>query len=73
MGHSKAGQSLTRRMILKRTGRSIIAAGLGNLEELTSHDRAHGMTANVFPTRIAAAVSEEPRHGLHRAIFESVA
>jgi putative spermidine/putrescine transport system substrate-binding protein len=31
MGHSKAGQSLTRRMILKRTGRSIIAAGLGPL------------------------------------------
>ena len=53
--------------------RKIIAAGFGKLEELSSHDGADGMTADVFLTRIAAAVSEEPRHGLRRAIFESVA
>ena len=53
--------------------RKIIAAGLGKLEELSSHDGADGMTTNVFSTRIAASVSEEPRQGLHRAVFESVA
>jgi hypothetical protein len=37
--------------------RKIIAAGLGKLEELSSHDSADGMTADVFSTRIAAAVS----------------
>ena len=53
--------------------RQIIAAGFGKLEELSRHDRADGMTTDVFSTRIAASVSEEPRQGLHRAIFESVA
>src|SRR5271170_7299434 len=31
------------------------------------------MTTNIFSTRIAASVAEEPRQGLHRAVFESVA
>jgi hypothetical protein len=31
------------------------------------------VAADVFSTRIAAAVSEEPGQGLHRAVFESVA
>jgi hypothetical protein len=53
--------------------RKIIAAGFRKLEELSSHDGAHGMTADVFSTRIAASVSEEPRQGLRRAIFESIA
>src|SRR6516164_6592119 len=53
--------------------RKIIAAGFGKLEELRSHDGADGMTPDVFSTRIAASVSEEPRHGLHRTVFESVA
>jgi hypothetical protein len=53
--------------------RKIIAAGFGKLEELSSHDGADGMTAEVFSTRIAAAVSEEPRDGLHRAVFEWIA
>jgi hypothetical protein len=53
--------------------RKIIATGFGKLEELSSHDSADGMTADVFSTRVAAAVSEEPRHGLRRAVFESVA
>ena len=53
--------------------RKVIAAGFGKLEELSSHDRADGMTTDVFSTRIAASVSEEPRQGLHRAVFESVA
>ena len=53
--------------------RKIIAAGFGKLEELSSHDGADGMTTDVFSTRIAAPVSEEPRHGLRRAVFESVA
>jgi len=53
--------------------RKIIAAGFGKLEELSSHDGADGMTTDVFSTRIAASVSEEPRQGLHRAVFESVA
>jgi hypothetical protein len=30
------------------------------------------MTADVFSTGVAAAVSEEPGHGLRRAVFESV-
>ena len=58
---------------LWRRRRKIIAAGLGKLEELSSHDGADGMTTDVFSTRIAASVSEEPRQGLHRAVFESVA
>ena len=45
--------------------RKIIAAGLGKLEERSSHDGADGMTTYVFSTRIAASVSEEPRQGLH--------
>jgi hypothetical protein len=53
--------------------RKIIAAGFGKLEELSSHDGADGMTTDVFSTRIAASVSEEPRQGLRRAVFESVA
>jgi hypothetical protein len=35
--------------------------------------RGHGMAADVLSTRIAAAVSEEPRRGLYRAVFESLA
>jgi hypothetical protein len=53
--------------------RKIIAAGFGKLEELSSHDGADGVTTDVFSARIAASVSEEPRQGLHRAVFESVA
>jgi hypothetical protein len=53
--------------------RKIIAAGFGKLEELSSHNGANGMTADVFSTRIAATVSKEPRNGLHRAVFESLA
>jgi hypothetical protein len=53
--------------------RKVIAAGFGKLEELSGHDGADGMTADVFLTRIAATVSKEPRNGLHRAVFESVA
>src|SRR6516225_4545317 len=53
--------------------RKIVAAGFGKLEKLRSHDGADGVTSDVFSTRIAAAVSEEPCHWLHRAVFESVA
>ena len=34
--------------------REIVAAGFGKLEEVSSHDRADGMTTDVFSTRIAA-------------------
>ena len=53
--------------------RKVIAAGSGKLEELNSHDGADSMAADVFSTRIAAAVSEEPCHGLDRAVCETVA
>ena len=53
--------------------RKIIAPGFGKLEELSSHDGADGMTTDVFSTRMAASVSEEPRQRLHRAVFELVA
>jgi hypothetical protein len=53
--------------------RKIVAAGFRKLEELSSHDGADGVATDVFSTRIAAPVSEEPRQRLHRAIFESVA
>ena len=53
--------------------RKIIAVGFGKLEELSSHDGADGVATGVFSTRIAAAVSKEPRNGLHRAVFESLA
>ena len=49
--------------------RKIIAVGFGKLEELIGHDGADGMTTDVFSTRIAASVSEEPRQGLDRAVF----
>jgi hypothetical protein len=48
---------------LRRRRRKIIAVGFGKLEELSSHDGADGMTADVFSTRIAAAVSKEPVMG----------
>ena len=58
---------------LWRRRRKIIATGFGKVEELSSHDSADGMTADVFSTRLAAAVSEEPCQGLRRAVFKSVA
>jgi hypothetical protein len=40
---------------------------------LVRHDGADGITADVFSTRIATSISKEPRNGLHRAVFESLA
>jgi hypothetical protein len=45
---------------LRHRRRKIIAAEFGKLKELSGHDGADGVAANVFSTRIAAAVSKEP-------------
>ena len=59
--------------VLRHRRRKIIAAGLGKLEKRGGHDGADRVTANVFWTGVAAAVSKEPRHWLDRAVFQPVA
>jgi hypothetical protein len=52
--------------------RKIIAAGFRKLEKRGGHDGADSVTADVLSSSVAAAVSKEPRHGVHRADFKPV-
>src|SRR5262245_46286828 len=53
--------------------RQIVAARLGEFEEVVGHDDADGMAAEVLRTRIAAGVAEEPCHRRDRADFQAPA
>ena len=53
--------------------RKIIAARFGKLEKRGGHDGADRVVAGVFATGVAAAVTKEPRLGLHRADVEPLA
>src|SRR5262252_11001584 len=56
----------------RHRGRKIVAARFGKLEKRRGHDRADRVAADVLSPGIAAAVAEEPGHGIERTHFEPV-
>ena len=57
---------------LRHRCRKIVAAGFGKLEKPGGHDGADRVATDVLSPSVAAAVSKEPRHWVHRADFEPV-
>ncbi len=57
----------------RHRSRKIIAAGFGELEKRDGHDDACSVATDVLGSSVAAAVSKEPRHWVHRTDFQAVA